>query len=228
MSEPVNHSTITHQIHLAGCILSERVDPDRRFEELLFLPAVIGADQSPDKARAVIPVKVNAIPLRHGTAIDVPACDRATAFLMAIFGNRINQIRGGAAFVVMGAFAQVPAEVGATWGTTGQIIDLLPVALPHVTDIQITSQFIKRKPPGIAQAICPDLIPKWIIRWHCIRIGRINIQAQDFPQQNICPLTISGWITCRATVAESRVEITIWAKGEHTAVVIRERLIYTQ
>ena len=101
-------------------------------------------NQSPDQTGAVIGKEIDAVPLRHGTAINISACYRATTFPMTIFRHRFGQIRRGAAVVIMRALTQVPAKICAPRGTFGKVIDLLPGVLTDIADLQIACGLIKR------------------------------------------------------------------------------------
>src|SRR5689334_2892327 len=100
-------------------------------------------DQTPDLARAIITVEIDAIPLRHGTPIDKTTCNRAAAFCMTVFGYRLNHSLGTAILIIMRPFAKTPAKVCATGRAFREKINLLPGVLTDIANIQVTCCLIE-------------------------------------------------------------------------------------
>ncbi len=174
------HLRAAQEIDLPRLVLTEGGDSHIRIEQPLDLPAAIRFDQPPDESRAIIAVEVDTVPLRHGAAIDVAPGDRTAALLMAVFRHREGHARfGGITGIRMIAFELVPAKIHPARRTGRDVVNLLPRVLPHVADEQVAGQFIERHPPRVAQAIYPDLVPKWVVSRDRVWVAVINIQTQD-------------------------------------------------
>src|SRR3972149_4168507 len=197
-------------------------------EQQRSLPATTRADQAPDESRTIVSVKIDSIPLRHSPAIHMATYHRATAFPMAIFSNRVDQTIRRIALVVMRAFTIIPAKVGTTRRTCFKEINLFPITRSYIADIQVICQSIKRYTPGIAQAIMPDLVPKWIISRDSIRLSRVDIKSKYLAKKNTRVLGIAKWVALRTAIAQTSVQITIRTKCQPAAIMIWEWLVHTQ
>src|SRR5439155_15267589 len=96
------------------------------------------------------------------------------------------------------AFENVPAVVRERGDLrTRAIVDLLPVPLPHVADVQVAVGAVEREPPWIAQAE-PDGLPG------CTAAKRID--AQQLAEPLAQALGAIARISCRAAVAHAEVQ----------------------
>src|SRR5690349_13258208 len=108
MSKAKDSAIVTEQVELTRLILSKGCDRNIQIKQHLGLPAILRMDQTPDLACAIIAVKIDAIPLGHGTSIDITTRDRATAFGVAVFSNRFDHTLWTATFIIMRPFAKIP------------------------------------------------------------------------------------------------------------------------
>src|ERR1700690_2064724 len=84
-AKKIDCSAATREIDFPRLILPKRRDIRSRLKQDLRLPAAIRVNQSPNFSTALIPIKINALPLGHLAAIDITADDRATANCVIIF-----------------------------------------------------------------------------------------------------------------------------------------------
>src|SRR4030042_2455753 len=115
----------------------------------------------------------------------------------------------------MQTFVIVPAEVLPTWAACWQKVDLLPVILTDISDIQVSGQAGKKKSPWVAQSVSPNLPQasptyKWVIAWYGIWLCIIHINSQDFPPQRLQGLPITKWVTDGSPITHTDVQVTIW------------------
>src|SRR4030095_9226818 len=106
--------------------------------------------------------------------------------------------------ITVHSFEDVPAVVFPAGAGCRLKVDLLPAALPHVGDKEVSGGPVERAAPRIPHAICPNLIKrprvacKRIVRWNSIiavwitwKIVSINVNAEDFAQPGLQILGIA-------------------------------------
>ena len=135
----------------------------------------------------------------------------------------------------------VPAVVFSSRACCQLEIDLFPGALADVGDEKITCLAVEGETPGIAHAVCPNLVQRVrvaherIVRWHgVVAIGiagktiAVDVHTQDLAQPGLEILSVLLRVAAAAAVAQTNVQIGIRAKGELPAVVVGKRLYLTQ
>src|SRR6185503_15033910 len=148
----MHFTAIAQQIDFTNRILPKGGDADIRFEQQFALPATVGIDQPPSIPSAIITIEINTIPFRHRTAINVSACNRASAFCMAVLRHREHVLTcDSLRVVIMIAFVIIPAKVRSAARISRDKVDFLPLTLPYICDVEITCELIKGNTPGIAK-----------------------------------------------------------------------------
>src|SRR5262249_36838077 len=100
--------------------------------------------------------------------------------------------------------------------------------LTYITNKQAPSDAVKRKAPGIAEAVSPDLRQsaagnEGIVGRNAIlesRTGGVHVNPHHFSQQYASVLAIAKRVSSAAAVTQSKVQKTIRAKGQLTGLVI--------
>lgn len=144
-------------------------------------------------------------------------------------------------FEAVHSLQHVPAVVFSSGARCGLKVNLFPGILTNIGDEKITCDPVKSAAPGIADAVCPDLLQcvrvahEWVIRWHgvvAIRVAgeiiAVNVHTQNLAQPGLEILSVLLRITAAAAVTQGNVQVAIGAKCELPAVVIRKRLRLTQ
>ena len=126
----------------------------------------------------------------------------------------------------MSSFSQIPTKVSRELVETGrEIIDLLPLILADISEIQVTCLAVKREFPWISQPNCPDF---WqtttrkieVVQWDTIRVVPIYIDSQDLSQQSLSRLSIPQWVTSTATISHTYSQHCVGSKKDLTAIMI--------
>ena len=157
-----NLTAVQNEVDFTRFILTKGGDTPYIAVQDLVLPASIRLNQAPDRPCAIIAIQVDPVPLRHSPTIDISARDRA-ALVVAIFGNRRNKAILGTPVIRMCAFEDVPAKIHPARCACGDEVDLFPLILPYIADVQIAGRPVEGKTPGVTQAISPNLVSKRII-----------------------------------------------------------------
>ncbi len=154
---------------------------------------------------------------------------------MRILGDGRRHPRGVAAggrVVAVGALRDAPPVVRAAGGARGLEVDLLPRVLPDVADEEVARLAVEREPPGIAQAVGPDLGTRRGRGRSCERIGGRDaigrkcphVDAKNLPEQGRQALPVVIGISPAPAVPHPDVEVAVGTERELPAVVVRERL----
>lgn len=135
----------------------------------------------------------------------------------------------------------VPAIVFSSGACCWLIVDFFPGILTHVGDEEIPRDPVEGASPGIAHAVCPDLVQgirvahKGVVRWHCVvaiwiagEVVAIDVYAQDLAQPGLEILSVLLRVPAAPAVAQRDVQVTVRTEGELPAVMVRERLILSQ
>ena len=120
--------------------------------------------------------------------------------------------------------ADAPAVVGPLLDQ----VDLLPEVLAVVADPELARLAVVAQPPGVAQAVGPDLGPgagavdERVVLGHPVvpaRVGVIDVDPQHGPQQVVERLAGQVGVGAARAVARGDVEEPVVAEGEVAAVV---------
>src|SRR6185437_10197410 len=87
-------------------------------------------------------------------------------------------------------------------------VDLLPVVLADVPDVEVLRQPVERKAPGVAQAVTGDLPA---------RAALVHVDAQHLAEPGAEVLRVVVRVAARAAVAGARVEQAVRAELQLTA-----------
>src|SRR6266511_2288254 len=141
----------------------------------------------------------------------------------------------------MHSLQHVPAVIFSSGACCGLKVNLFPGIWTHICDEKVTRDQVESAAPGIAYAVCPDLVQRIriayerIIRWHgvvAIRVAgeiiAVYVHTQDLPQPGLKILSVLLRITAAAAVAQSDVQVAIRTKVELPAVVVGKRLRLSQ
>src|SRR5690606_8260476 len=150
-------------VDLAGRVLGERGDRQARLRQQFAGPLAFGVPlHAPELAGTDVGIQVLAVERRGSrAAIDVAADDGAT-LSMAVLDDRRHQTGrvaalGRAEAVV--ALHDRPTVILAA-GAGGRLeVDLFPVILPDVGNVEVAGLLVEAEAPGVAQAVGPDLRP---------------------------------------------------------------------
>ena len=139
------------------------------------------------------------------------------------------------------SFKHIPAVIFSSGACCRLEVDFFPGVLTHIGDEKITRLAVEGETPGIAHAVCPDLVQcvrvahEWVIRWHgvvAIRVAgetiAVNVHTQDLAQPGLEILSVLLRVAAAAAVAQSDVQVAIRAKGDLPAVVVGKRLRLSQ
>src|SRR5215211_38455 len=112
----------------------------------------------------------------------------------------------------------VPAVVFSSGARSRLEVDLFPVALPHIGNKKVPSDAVESTAPGIAHAVCPNLIQRVrvaherIVRWHCVvairvagEIIAVNIHTENLAQPGLETLSILLRVAPAAAIAQRNV-----------------------
>jgi hypothetical protein len=130
----------------------------------------------------------------------------------------------------MSAFHPPPAVVLAARAAGGLEVDLLPRVLPDVTDEEIACEAVEAEAPRIAQAVRPDLGPgaghpkEGVGGGNPVGCRPVDVDAENLAKEAPQILGVVVDIARAAAVADANVQVTVGAKGELAAIVIRSGL----
>src|SRR5581483_12171955 len=92
-----------------------------------------------------------------GTAVDAPPRDRAAIGVSVLHDGEGEPGLGAPGGVVaVEPLHDVPAVVLPPL-SSGNDVDLLPLALPHVGDVELVRGIVEVEAPGVAKSVRPDL-----------------------------------------------------------------------
>src|SRR5205814_2319181 len=92
-------------------------------------------------------------------------------------------------------------------------VDLFPLVLPHVADVEVARRAVPREAPRVPQAEADDLPA---------RSGLVDVQAQELPELGAQVLRVVVRVAARAAVAGARVEQAVGPELQLPAVVVVE------
>src|SRR5215218_2007615 len=184
-------------VDLACSVLTERGearDAERLASHSAQLP--LERAQAPDGAFAVVAVEVAAAGRGHRlAAVDVAARDRAAGG-MAVRRNREDELPARVHLLGRGvarpAFPDAPAVVvQAALLPRRSHVDLLPVALADIADVEVPRGPVPRETPRVAQAVACDLPAR-----ACL----VHVQAQQLAEPRAKSLRVVERIAAGAAV----------------------------
>src|SRR5918996_1448363 len=203
---PAIHSERAQRGHLEG------MTPLRRHAPVL-------EDEAPDDSGAVVAVEVASERLGQLVpAIDVAARHRA-ADRVVVLEDRANEPPGPARLLVLegvGALEDVPAEVDEPARARGKVVDLLPLALAHVGDVEAVGLGVEAEAPGVAEPVRGDFP---------LGAGAVDVEPKELPEPGVEILGAILRVAARAPVAHPHVEQPVGSEGELAAVMVRVRLL---
>src|SRR2546423_222417 len=120
----------------------------------------------------------------------------------------------------MRTLQHVPAVVRATpeLNPVPRDVDLLPLRLSDVPDVEIARLAIERKAPRIAQPRGPDLRAKGVVRRDQVRT--IDVQAQQLAEQHAQVLRVVVRVAAPTSVAGGCVQLAVGTELELSPVVV--------
>ncbi len=142
--------------------------------------------------------------------------------------DRRTVVRGrAAAFELVGALEDVPAEVGAAERAAADAVDLLPAVLTDVADEDVPGPAVEREPVGVAEAERVDLVGTVAARERVPPRDRVvavlaRVDPQQLAEQDVRVLGVAVGVAGAAAVAGADVEEAVGAELELAAVVVRE------
>src|SRR5262249_10836118 len=104
-------------------------------------------------------------------------------------------------------FVRRPAVVDETPGPVRPVVDLLPAALADVADVEVAVGAVKRKAPGIPEAVC-------------VGLPAPAVQPQELAEPAREVLGVIGRIAPGAAVSGPRIQPPVWTELELPAVVV--------
>ena len=212
-------------------------------------PSPVILNRAPDGPRAEIRIKVNAIELRVQLAPITVAAGHRAPKRMAILKHgkgraTVQELIATSRRLILEAvhsLQHVPAVVLSSGACCWLIVDFFPLALSDVGDKEISSGPVEGASPGIAHAVCPNLVQRVriaherIVRWHCIvairvagKVVAVNVHTQDLAQPGLEILSVLLRVPAAAAVAQRDVQEVIRAECQLPAIMIRERLVLSQ
>ena len=130
----------------------------------------------------------------------------------------------------MGSFHLVPAEVAGP----SDDVHFFETILADIAGEELAGHAVKRKAPGIAQTVSPDLgqaagRSKRIVRRDRVLLprseGAVHVDPQDLAEQRLQVLSVALRIALAAAVAQADVEEPVGPESELAAIVVVERLL---
>src|SRR5215217_7620265 len=212
--EPVDRPVAERRrVDLARRVLAERGEA----RDLEPLPARAGAEL-PDRALAVVAVDVAAIEGRNRpTPVDVPARDRA-APRVAVDRDREDEhpapVHLLAGRVARAALPDAPAVVVERPLLPRRAhVDLLPLALADVADVEIAGLAVPREAPRVPQPVAGDLPA---------RPGLVDVEAQQLAEARAQGLRVVVRVAAATAVAGAGVQAAVGPELQLPAVVVAE------
>src|ERR671936_367175 len=155
--ELVDLSGAGGEVELAGDVLAERGQRPKAEGLEAHVGGMAARDpQAPDDARTVVAEKVAAGRRRDGpAAIDVDARDRAAPLAMVVHVHRRDELTGSERGIRIArvSLERAPPVIGERRDVVGgAVVDLLPVALADVREIEVAVRAVERESPRVAQS----------------------------------------------------------------------------
>src|SRR5919198_1153037 len=176
------------------------------------LPCVVDAERRHSADRPGLPASLGA------AAIDVAAADRA-ALAVVVREQRKHELAGAVRrprAVARAPLVDVPAVVRERVQLRPRpVIDLLPLALADIGDVEVAIRGVEAETPGIAQAVADD-VP--------CRPPYVRIRAQQLSEPDREVLCAVSRIARRPSVAHADVQQLVGPELQLPAVVVRVRL----
>src|SRR6266545_1063214 len=223
-SELVDPAGLGREVELARDVLAERRQrPDtERLAADVHRAAAVDA-QAPDDSRAVVTEEVASGRRRYGpAAIDVPTGYGAGTAVVVVDVNRRDELSRSERRVriARAALEGLPAVVRERLDLgLRPVVDLLPVSLSDVRDVEVAVRTIEREAPWIAEPE-RDHLPR--------RASAKRIDAQQLAQPLTRSLRAVARITGRAAVAHADVEAAVAVELQLSPVVVRVRLAHEE
>ena len=226
--EAIEPAHLVDDVQLAGVVGAEAGDVEGRIDQLAVpdgLRAVVL--DPPDAAGGPVAVDVGPDQLgQAGAAVDPAAGERAGLAVGVLGGRRRDRVGARLALGVedVAPLGEAPAVVGPLLDQ----VDLLPEVLAVLADPELARLAVEAQPPGIAQAVGPELGPgagavdERVVLRHAVvpaRVGVIDVDPQHGRQQVVEGLAGQVGVGVAGAVARGDVEIAVVAEGEVAAVV---------
>ncbi len=138
---------------------------------------------------------------------------------MAVLVDREDELAVAARALVLvgvGALVHVPAVVLEARRVARREVDLLPLALADVGDVEVAVGPVERVPPGVPQAVSDDLP---------VRALLVHVDAQELAEPRREVLRPVLRVARAAAVSHPDVELAVRPELELAALVIRVRLV---
>ena len=248
--EAMDVAVQTDHVEAAGSVHRERSDlvevaaAHRQLgvaiDEVLRL--AVGVTDGPEVAGDKVTEDVEPI-CSARAAIDIAARNREAVEQRGrttIVQDRVGQPAGSLAREGQQTLLEPPAQIEAT-NACWNAVHFLACALAHITDPEVAGDAVETGPPGISEAVEPDLIgtrrgtsERISRRNRVVPVGvrrkavAVHIDAQDLAQQGVQVLGVVLRIAARATITGGDVEKPVRSKPHPAAVVIAERLVVAQ
>ena len=181
----------------------------------------------PDAAGGPVAVDVGPDQVgQAGAAVDPAAGERA-GLAVGVLGGR-RQDRVGARLALGDEDVAPLGEAPAVVAPLLDQVDLLPEVLAVLADPELARLAVEAQPPGIAQAVGPDLGPgagaidERVVLGHAVvpaRVGMIDVDPQHGRQQVVEGLAGQVGVGAAGAVSRGDVEKAVVAEGEVAAVV---------
>jgi len=224
---------IIGQVQLADLVFAEGRDAVSRIDELGRGPRPgTQLRQPPHSSATEVGEEIDAAQ-RGGLAspVNVAAGHGAVPGGVGVLGDR-EDLSGGVAtggrVEAQTSFHHPPAVIASAGIRRRLIVDLFPASLADVADVQVAARPVERKTPWITQPVGPDFPSdgrvrvgdERVIRRNRVGHRRVNVQAEDFAQQDGPVLRVVGGVAGAPAVSNGKVEESVWAELDHAAVVI--------
>ena len=226
--EAIEPAHVVDDVQLARVVGAEAGDVEGRVDQLP-VPDGLGAIvlDPPDVAGG--PVAVDVGPDQVGqvrAAVDPAAGERAGLAVGVLGGRRRDRVGARLALGVedVAPLDEAPAVIGPLLDQ----VDLLPEVLAVLADPELARLAVVAEPPGVAQAIGPELGPgagaidEGVVLGHRVvpaRVGMIDVDPQHGREQVVEGLAGQVGVGAAGTVARGDIEIAVVAEGQVAAVV---------
>ncbi len=215
-------------VHLAGVVGAEAGDIEGCVDQLAmpehFRAVVL---DPPDPASGPVTVDVGPDQAGQAGAAIHPAAGNRASLAVRVLGGR-RQDRVGARLPArqknMAALRETPAVISALLDQ----VHLLPKVLPVLADPELARGAVVAQPPGVAQAVGPQLGPgavaidERVVPGHAVvpaLIGVIDVDPQHGAEQVVQGLAGHVGVGSAGAVTRGDIEIAVVAEGEVAAVV---------
>ena len=150
---------LVDDVQLAGVVGAEPGDVEGRVDQLAVPGGLLAVvPDPPDAPGGPIAVDVDPVQLGQPCAAVDPAAGERTGLAVGMVGRR-QQDRVGAGLAACEEEVAPLEETPAVVATLLDQVDLLPGILPVVADPELARPSVVAQPPGITQAVGPDLRP---------------------------------------------------------------------